>query len=712
MGLINTNTGQIFADHYPHTVYHRERWFEEWAEVKYLYASSVHDGNGVDPSQATLFWKFGVGEQCDLNEFDEYQKKDLANHYIKIEIEQGTDGEGNDNDPIKWFGFIVDQQEDRLGAGMAADEDVLSGANGYLAHGIEMLLDKTILHHSRVLKSSDGSEYDLPRTLTFNAPNNHENHGNRSPEKGAEGVYIFTDDLTWGESDFWTTKTILEYLLQYEKPKAITGDEFIEWELGDDAINVLPDWDRPVLQAEGRTLFSILNQLCDRRRMLGWRCWVDDSGDSEVIKIDVFSFNKDIIVLPSGETQNENLQQIELDFDKAVDITSATLRSSSVDVVEQVRVVGARKRSIFTISTEDETLVPDWDEDDEADYSAGPTLSSEDVDLKERRRNEYRAADKFERMFSWFRLPVDWDGEVADGRGGTTYPVFPENEDEEAEEFYRPELRFERYLSREFLDSPPDDSPHTGTRPIVMLKTDYPDGTRYQNVEKIGSAAENERAGNEGGCAWSCHARGQSNAPGLILRVSGKPQYMIAKNHHTPLDTDEEPVLDYSDNLLATVMMELDSRVEVLYPPTDEIMGQPLDVARIVTIDLGENNEQARLDYVAPGCVDRHDDGIPHTSDHADDYGNDERSYLRDDRAKMRDLARFCHAWYSVPRQAFSLSFRQVSSLLDVGQLITTIGSGDNQEDVNSVVTAITWDLVRGGTQVTTSYAEIDPTRF
>ncbi|GAG32069.1 unnamed protein product, partial [marine sediment metagenome] len=243
-------------------------------------------------------------------------------------------------------------------------------------------------------------------------------------------------------------------------------------------------------------------------------------------------------------------------------------------------------------------------------------------------------------VFSWFRLPASWDGKVGDGRGGDTQLFFPANDDGDAEDFYLPDLRFERHLSREFLDSPPDDSPYAGARPIVLLKTDYPDGTRYQNAEKIGSAADNERAGNEGGCAWSCHTASQSNAAGVILRVSGKPQYVIAKNHHTPLDTDEEPLLDYSNNIIATVMMELDSRVEVLYPPTDEILGRPQEVARIVTIDLGEHNDQARLDYVAPGCVDRHDDGIPQTSSHADDYADAERSYLRDDRAKMRDLAR------------------------------------------------------------------------
>lgn len=717
MALIETDTGRIFADHFPHKVYHRARWHEDWAEVKYLYADQIHAGNGRDPSQATLSWRFGMGLQNDAGEFGQYQKLDLTNHYVKIEVEQE---EGNR--PIKWYGVVVEQAEDRKGALLGEGGGrILTGENGFVANGLEMLLDQTVLTRSHVLKKASGAPgdedkvYVLKRALTFNKPNHFADHGNRTSAKGPDGVYLFSEDLgsdtslggsPQQQSEFWTTKDIVEYLLHYESPRAIDDTTYITWELGDDAEHVLPDWDRPQIEAEGRTIFTILNQLCDPRRMLGWACTVNEEDEEETVQIQVFSFNKDIIVLPSGALQLENMQTIELDFDRAVDVGRAMLKRSSSHVVEQVRVLGARKRAIFTVSTYDGTLVKDWKDEDQAAYSAGPGgIEDLDLDLKVWRRDEFRAADRFERVFSWFRMPKTWDGRVADGRGGIWGKFFPDDDDGNAETWYMPDLRFSRHLSKEFFDYAPDQSPEEELLPVVLMKTDYPDGTRYENVDKIGRQGGSERAGNEGGRVWSCSVRMQHGAPGIVLHVSGGHQYIIAKGAFAPADGDEEPLLNYSDNLLATVMMELDSQVEVLYPPQDEILGQPQDIARIVTIDLGDRSERARLDWVAAGTVDHHVDGIPQTSSHAG-------TYVRDDREWMRDLARLCYDWYSVPRQAFRFDFRQISNLLEVGQLITKVGSGATEEEVNSVVTAVTWDLVGGRTEVTTSFAEIDPLQF
>lgn len=694
--LIESESGDIFADHYPHKVYTAADWADEWTEVPYLYANWVYQGTGTDESKAELEWRFGEGLQPDKATFAAYAAKSLLNRYVKVEIEQG-EGE----DPIVWIGYITEQSTDRQGAFIRGNARRLMGGQAFMAFGLETQLQQTIAETSWVLKS-DETEVEILRGLTFNGENPFGNYGNRSSARGSLDAYLFTDELD--NADFWTTKDIVEYLIAYHPPQSIDGNKYIVWKLTDNAKMMLPDWDRPVVETDGRSVFSIIASLCDMRRMLSFKVSVNDSNE---VELDVFSFNADALTLPSGATHPANPDTVVLDFDRAVDIQQAFLRDSSSHTVEQVRAVGARKRAIFTISALDETLVSDWKTEDKTDYDAGPSgISALDQDVQEWRIANYRSADNLERVYSWFRLPTDWDGNVGDGvAGGEKNKAFPDDDDYGEELYYIPRLRFSRSLPREFFDVAPDESPNAEFRPIVLMRDpDLDEETdRYLNVEHFARAAEMERAGGEGGGGrmWGISVQVQPDAPGLILRVSGAPQHVIADGTFSPIATVTEiaPEVDWRDNLLATVMMDLDSRVMAKYPPDDEVGADPHDVAKVVVVNLGN---AARLDYVAPGTVSGHDDGELQTHDSAGDY-------LRDDREWLRDIAKFVYEWYGVERQAFNFAFRQLSSVLSVGQLITTIGAAETEEEVNSVVTGIEWNLRHGGTKVTTGFAEIDP---
>lgn len=700
--LIEPEAGDIFAEHHPHTVYKRERWFEEWVAVPYLYANYVHNGTLANPSRAELVWVFGEGIQPDKTTYEQYDRQALLNHYIKVEISQGEDDEGNPNDPLLWYGYVTEQSTDRGGAFNRDAGRVLTGGQAFLVYGLEIQLQQTIVNTSWVYDPVLGGERQVRRGLTFNDENPFQYaSGNMTVPVGPRGKHLFIDDLSAATT--WSSWNILKYLLEYHNPCAMDDSIYVQWKRSGDSVFTVSSQDEPLIQTHGRSLFSIIAQLFDMRRLLG--CQVKVNADEEV-ELDVFSFNKEPITLPSGAVQGENQNPVELDFDRAVDVQAATLRDSSSHKVEQVRVVGANKRAIFTVAPLDGTLEADWTPADQAAYIAGPAgVAGLNHHLRERRINIFRSADRFERVFSWFRLPGDWDGYVGNGVGGAKNKAFPDDADFGAEEYYLSGLRFLRSLTPEFYSQAPATSPDESLRMVVLQLTDYPDGYRYQNIEQIGmAAAVDEQAGSEGGTPWSCSVAVQRHAPGIIVRVSGQWQYLIASADFV-VDSDRgdrEPEVNWRDNLLVTTMMELDSSVEKFYPPLDEILGQPHDVAKILTVHVGG---KGRLDYVAPGTVQRQVDGLLV-------YHPDAGDYIRDDRDWMEDVARLCFEWYGQPRQAFDFAFRQICDVLQVGQLITKIGADETEEEVNSVVTGVTWDLAQGGTRVTTAFAEIDPVQL
>ena len=80
----------------------------------------------------------------------------------------------------------------------------------------------------------------------------------------------------------------------------------------------------------------------------------------------------------------------------------------------------------------------------------------------------------------------------------------------------------------------------------------------------------------------------------------------------------------------------------------------------------------------------------------------------RFDRDKLKDIARMAFAWHGQTRRILQLSFKGITTGFGLGKLITSIGSGGLSETVNTCVTSITYDLMGGTTQLSTSFGELD----
>lgn len=683
-------TGEILRDHPAYTVYLRERWFDEWTEQEHLYCRRVYFACGSTLGAAELEWRFGIGMRPGEATFDTVEKQDWLDQYVKIEIDQG-EGE----DPIVWYGVLAAvAQNPRMGALMDGDARVLCGIQDFTAYSLDFLLERMELSRSAVQKAGTSLIYWIERGLIFNRSNDYADSGNRSNGREYNGAYVFSSDLSSSGATWWSTKDILEYLLR----SAITASSgFIDWKLGDKAKAALPTWDHPVLEADKRSIRSLIDQLCDRRRLLTWWIEVDDNDN---VLLQAASYNKDELTLPHGGVQPANPDQVQLDFDRAVDVR-CSISDSAEQRVDQVIVRGWWCTTTFTLSPADSTLDADWTSDAQTQYNAGPGgLAGVDIYEAERRVREFRAQDEFQRVYAYFRLPADFNYMAGNGQGGAKVSVFPDDTDMDFTGLYLPEFRLERSLPPDFLSGEPDDSPSEAGRPLGLIQIkDSPDQA-WQHLDRLAAASETEGEGDGSGRDFSASLKVRDDVCGVIVRVSGGPgiaQHAIASEDFTPIsniDLAEDAIHDWA-TLIVTATANTDTRVEARYPEDPDA---DLDCIRRVVVDLGET---ARLDYCTANTVLGHDDGDLQYPDAA--------YFLRDDREWMEDLARFIWEWYATPRQAIQLHLQQIAQIVERGNLINQIGADATLEEVNALVTGLDFDLVEGTTKIVTSFAELDP---
>lgn len=187
----------------------------------------------------------------------------------------------------------------------------------------------------------------------------------------------------------------------------------------------------------------------------------------------------------------------------------------------------------------------------------------------------------------------------------------------------------------------------------------------------------------------------QDDAFGIIIDVHGAPQHVIADNDFTPIDADDTAdwgaVIDYS-YIRATVFAEGDGHVEESWPqnvPNNDYIKE-----LIIWVP------NARLDYLVPGTVvDIDDEGNPITTN---------GGFVRDDTDYLKNVASSAYQWHSQERVAINVTIRETAETRVRGELILSIGSGVNEETINTVVTNCTYDMRAGTANYITQFAELN----
>lgn len=721
-----------------HRVYVRTRWSDDWVEVPYLYAANVHFALSPTLPHATLVYEYGQICRPDRDQIFEYPPLLLPDRvWVKVEIDQPDNSEGDARPPLVWYGRTHTENREQMGSvtGWARDLDSSTleertsrtGGQIFQCFGLEFDLDLAPVVTSYFRKASS-ADVEIGRAIAFNRGG-----GNRVTDTLAEGANmskfngdkvsrLFSEKLGADNADLWTAQEIALYLLKYHAPKDSSGNDVYDLDFNLDSQVEWLQWQKPTLDVHGRTVKQILDQLIDRRRLTGWWLSVEEGeGTGEPLKLNICSFNEDPIGLEDGTQLTANGFQYSLNFEEAFNIIACEVADSQIDTFELVIATGARRTSTFTIERLREStdlLIANFDSGlidgyNEA-FSTDPSYATLDREEQQRKNAEVRAEERFERVFSYYGLKNDWNGLTS--LGEPVNPILDNAGDptNEPEPFWQPGIRFQRELPLKEHHDYSDDKIATGavtnTIPAgqiaeyraLLFVVDFSDDD-HSRVVRGDRVAEEFRAesSEKGGRSWSCSVRPQTDAAGIIVQISGGPQHKLEKPLFVALPEEDKDDLPDERGFVfvATVCWETDSYCQVQYPPPDEEI-ITLDAVRTLRIDLGDDY---RLDYVAPHTLVDCKNSEAQFSD---------GGFVRDDRARMRDVCRIAHAWYAYPRRAIRLTYRGILHSVDIGDLINNVGDDEHPLTVNTIVTGVTYDLAEQVVMVQTDFAELDPVSF
>ena len=151
---------------------------------------------------------------------------------------------------------------------------------------------------------------------------------------------------------------------------------------------------------------------------------------------------------------------------------------------------------------------------------------------------------------------------------------------------------------------------------------------------------------------------------------------------------------------MATVYVQCQERVEVRYPKDSEVSDG--DVALVKTVVL----KDMFLDWIVEDTVV----GTEYDSSSSEvEYVNSSEGWLRDDRPRMKELARLLWAWYGVERKILQFSVEGIVSFPRVGYMVTNIAANNQPvEEINTVVTSVSVDFENDKVTFHTQASELE----
>jgi len=155
-------------------------------------------------------------------------------------------------------------------------------------------------------------------------------------------------------------------------------------------------------------------------------------------------------------------------------------------------------------------------------------------------------------------------------------------------------------------------------------------------------------------------------------------------NEETSGATKTSPLIDYS-TLEFTVAVKTDERLQVIYTsPTFENSDNP----KTLYIDI----DDAEAWVVLPGTI------LGVSSGSLVRQSATEANIVRDDSDRLRRIAALAMAFYSRPRYAMDIMFRQIRSIMRPGQYLVDVYEGTEPQPAGAIVSSVTWDFQAGTT--------------
>ena len=647
----------------------------------------------------------GVGDG-----FETYLTYDAIGWFVRVEQENGEDFAGVPQ-TREWKGIIT--RESRQPAAedfRGGDAIAKSGRQTFLALGLEVLLDRVTISQSVV--KINGVDKVVNRGLPFNQDDNGKPQKNKSTTPGSLGVPVFTNDLSASEGAFWSTQDILKYLLQYQVVRDSAGNNDITWNLSGQSNGLAGTF--PQITTQGRTTKAVIDQLVDRRRLF---FYVAEPQEDDTVNLRIGTFAKEQIILPSGAIIPANDDQVSLNDQLTTSPTMQRVVTTETDTHRYERVIarGERQGACFSLFQGDGSLEADWSAAQETKYEAGATGIGPDYDdapraEQQQLNHEVRLHESNQRPWQFFRVPAEWDYTVINE------PIAPDAEGN-AMPLFRPGLRFTDLLplltDHDYTADPLNPSTVVDNTPagsiaenrdpfaVIDARTESGQPVRYEFIDRL-AGGHNFNLAETNGRRWSARMQMRRDTLGLIFTVQGLggQQHLLAEGEFTPAVGDDadaadvQPDLDWKD-INPTVFMEVDAFAEGQFP---ENVAEFVPLDKILVVRVPE----ARLDYLTFATIlDVDDDG--------DRIVAQASGIIQDDRTTLKDIARIAFEWYSQRRQILEYTDRRLDTERVVGQLINSTGStlDPNANEVNTVITSLSFDFNTGANTVETQATEI-----
>lgn len=693
-----------------HLCYTRQAWAGTWIERPLLECLFIAENAAPSHGSARFSYRYGIGMLPAIGSSSEDSalttktRPDLKGHYVRVDVT----GFGS------WWGIITDVDDSAHGL----ISTVPSGVQNLTAMSLTWLLE----HAPAVTQSkckTAGGNVTINRAIPFNGgTGNGESRGSRVTWKNYDPASeLFCSQFDSENLQAWKASSAIRYLLENFSPKNASDAVLIQFVLSPLSLQYL-DYELPQVDYHGSNLWQILGRLIDRRRGLVWYASVN-SGSNQVV-INVVSQNASPLMLDDSIVPANSNQQA-YNFETAVNVKSANVATTLHSYYDQIVVEGERVGSVFTVRPQT-NFEPDWTEAEQTEYDSGASsqtgfsaLSNGD---KEASNMDARAVDKLSAVYSWWRLKRDWNGRGDTGPDsaevGFVFPVYNDDgtiDSSKAADVFMAGLRIETYvplragtdyetvaITAETGESDSREADYLApivffqADPIVAADTDDAGWVHAERLNQSADAGSSKRQ-----YQYSIDVSVREDACGFVFRTVGAPQHFIASDLFTSQGSYEDvPSAEgiESDQWAATVYVLADDYCSGVWPPKATLAN--LDLVRQLRLKV----QGAHLDYVVPGTVV----GVKYGALKITEDGG----HVRDDRKRLRDLAKLAFAWYGVKRRTLNLSFDGMVSGFSIGTLITTIGSGATLETINTVVTSVSYDLKRGATQLHTQFGEMD----
>jgi len=656
----------------------KEKWTDDWIAQPYLTAISATDTLEPTVPVATFTYQYGNIHREDAAAFEQADPIDLDGHFVRIMLV-------NDDGPsMLWCGRI--ERIDYAPHGGTTK----SGDATMTAYGLSHLLDKVTIHDAHVYENA--TNWTIDRVPVVNEPLEHgpSNGGNRSTYSVfGDGYYAFSSD-----GAVWSHLDVARYVLYHHQVRIDLA--FVLH--GDPDVLTALDQIHTVQRIEGLTIRQVLNKLISRRRGLAWK--IETNGVSGEIDVRVVSCLAEPIALGNGETLPANSTIHDIALDQEILCTQPQISIAHAHEYRTIRVVGEPIKVMATLQRSTglgNDFEAGWSTTEEAAYLAADTL--------ERKHHRY------DRVFTTFRIPTNWDWTVTQP-GGATFNILPElnnlgTPDLEGSTVkgWSPFARLLPWLpiveGVDYSINPPTDRNPTGSQPTyrrpfaLVLDECEDDGGEPANKYYRADRLDPDRF------------EGINSAPLQMLdrelgfRLCFNPQHRLAYQHwggaaDSDIDaSDPSSAFDW-EQMLVTVCFETDRRLAV-----HETLLQNTESLDELTIDARGAEQWLAI----PGTVIGTDaSGLPLRIANANAGAN----ALRDDSARLRIILALATAWYQRDRVSMSLPHNGIQPTMVAGSILHDASSTWHRAPVKALVTKINFDFRRGLTRIDAGYNELD----